>query len=203
MAQLQIANISTEEVYLRDIYTSIPVGQTKTVERSATDLPKMHALQEALADGKVTLSVQYSADEVASGLHAPPSTIEAVDIAPVQASAPAAGLVTIYKALAAGGGGSPDDVEIYPAGSLPFKFRVMDFILYVGTAVVASSVEIRDEAGGGGDLLASAASGATGRIPNAEDNTAVATPSGTKGLFARRSDDGVAAEVVLLVRPEL
>ena len=87
-----------------------------------------------MADGNVSLSVTYSADEVQSGLHAPPSTIEAVDVAPVAVATPAAALVTIYKPLAPGGGGSPDDVEIFPAGSLPFKFRILDCIVLVSAS---------------------------------------------------------------------
>jgi len=203
MATLEITNTSSDEVYLADLYTKIAVGATKTIERSATDLPRMRSLQEAMADGRVSLSVTYSNDEVASGLHAPPSTIEAVDIAPVAAATPAAGLATIYVPLPVGAGGAPDDVEIYPAGSLPFKFRVVDFVLYVSTAVVGSSVEIRDEAAGAGAQLASASAAAAGRIPNAENQTAVATPAAAKGLFARRSDSGIEGEVVLFVRPEL
>jgi hypothetical protein len=203
MATLEITNITTEKVYLADLYTSVDVGETKTIERSAADLPRMKSLHEAMADGNVTLSVQYNNDEVVSGLHAPPSTIEAVDIAPVAAATPAAGLATIYAPLPVGAGGAPDDVEIFPVGSLPFKFRVMDFVLYVSTAVGASSVEVRDEAGGAGNKLASASAAATGRIPNAESATAVAAPGATKGLFARRSDSGIGGEVVLFVRPEL
>jgi len=203
MATLEITNVVSEEVYLVDLYTSVGVGETKTIERSATDLPRMKSLHEAMADGKVTLSVQYSADEVGSGLHAPPATIEAVDIAPVAAGSPAAGLAVFYAPLLAGGGGAPDDVEIFPPASLPFKFRVVDFALYVSAAVGASSVEIRDEAGGAGNKLASASAAAVGRIPNAENQTAVATPAATKGLFARRSDSGIGGEVVLFVRPEL
>jgi hypothetical protein len=203
MAELQITNVSPDSVYLADLYTSIGVGETKTIDRSATDLPRMKSLHEAMADGKVTLSVNYSADEVASGLHAPPSTIEAVDIAPVAAATPASALAVIYKALPVGAGGSPDDVEIFPAGSLPFKFRVVDCVLYVSTAVGASTVEIRDEAGGAGNLHASASAAATGRNPNAEDQTSEVAPAPTKGLFARRSDSGIGGEVVLFVRPEL
>jgi len=203
MAQLAITNIVSEEVYLADLYTSIEPGETKTVERSATDLPRMRSLQQAMADAKVSLSVTYSADEVQSGLHAPPSTIEAVDVAPVGAATPAAALVTLYKQLAACGGGSPDDVEIFPAGSLPFKFRILDCIVLVSASPGASTVQIRDEAGGGGNLLASASTAAPGRQTNAENTTGVATPAATKGLFARRSDDAIAGEVVLVVRPEL
>lgn len=203
MALLEITNISGERVYLADLYTDIAVGKSKSLERSATDLPRMRSLQTAMAAGLVTLSVQYSAEEVASGLHAPPSTIEAVDLAPVLFSSPASGVVSFYASLPPGISGSPDDVEIFPVGSLPFKCRVLDLILYVSSSPGASTVQLRDEAGGAGTLLASADSGSIGRQPNTEKATTVATPSPSKGLFARRSDDRVGGEVVLLVRPEL
>jgi hypothetical protein len=203
MAQLTITNISTERKYLGDLYTSVEPGSSIEVTRSAADLPQMTALQKAVADGDLTLSVAYSAEEAASGLHLPPSVVEAGDIAPVAGSNPASGLVTIFSSFAAGGGGSADDVEIFPAGALPFKFRVLDFLVYVATAVGASTIEARDEAGGAGNVLASADSATTGRQTNAETVTGVADPGSTKGLFLRRSDSGVAGEAVLIVRPEL
>lgn len=203
MAQLTITNVSQEDVYLGDLYATIKAGESATVERSATDLPNMKALQENVADGKLTLAVAYSADEAASGLHLAPAVVEGGDIAPVAGSNPVSGLITIFKSFAAGGGGSPDDVEIFPVNGLPFKFRVVDFVLYVSASPGASTVELQDESGGTGSVLASADSGTTGRQTNAEDTTGVADPGATKGLFLRRSDDGTAGEAVIIARPEL
>jgi len=200
---LQITNTDVEKLYLGDFYTSIEPGKSITVDRPASDLPRLPSLQAALADGKASLSVTYTSDEAASGLHAPPSVIEAGDIAPVAGTTPAAALITIYKSFAAGGGGSPDDVEIFPAGGLPFKFRILDLVVYVSTAVVGSDVEIRDEAVGAGSLLASASSASIGRNSNVEAGTGIAAPGTTKGLFVRRSDDGAAGEVVITARAEL
>ena len=203
MAQLQITNTDVEKLYLGDFYTSIEPGKSITVERPASDLPRLPSLQKAVADGKASLSVTYTPDEAASGLHAPPAVIEAGDIAPVAGATPAAALITIYKAFPAGGGGSPDDVEIFPVGGLPFKFRILDLTVYVSTAVGASDVEIRDEPAGAGSLLASAPTAVVGRSVNAEAGTGIAAPAAGKGLFVRRSDDGAAGEVVIIARAEL
>lgn len=203
MAELTITNISQEQKYLGDLYTNIPAGESVTVQRSAADLPNMRSLQKAVADGDVTLSVAYSADEAASGLHLAPAVVEGGDIAPVAASNPVSGLATIFVSFAAGGGGAPDDVEVFPVDGLPFKFRVVDFLLYVSTAVGASTVSAQDEPGGAGGTLASAASATTGRQVNAETTTAVADQGPTKGLFLRRSDSGVAGQAVFVIRPEL
>jgi hypothetical protein len=203
MATLTITNISLDKLYLSDLYTSIQPGKSVQVERSASDLPRMKALQGAIADGFATLSVQYSSDEVASGALAPPSTVEAGDLAPVADTFPVGGVVSVFKAVPAGAGGSPDDVEVWPAGGLPFKFRVLDFVAYVTTAVGGSSLQLRDQSGGGGALLASSSSASTGRQANTAGTTTVATPDPTKGLFVRRSDSGVAVQVVAILRPEL
>jgi hypothetical protein len=203
MAQLQITNTDVDKLYLGDFYTSIEPGKSITVERPASDLPRLPSLQKAVADGKASLSVTYTADEAASGLHAPPSVIEAGDIAPVAGATPAAALLTIYKPFVAGGGGSPDDVEIFPVDGLPFKFRILDLTVYTSTAVGASDVEIRDEPGGAGSLLASAPTASVGRSANVEAGTGIAAPATGKGLFLRRSDDGAGGEVVIIARAEL
>lgn len=203
MAQLQITNVGTEKLYLGDFYTNIEPGKSISVERAASDLPNLKSLHKAVADGVASLSIVYSGDEAASGLHAPPAVIEAGDLAPVAGNTPAAALITIYKTFEAGPGGSPDDVEIYPRGALPFKFRILDLVVYVSAAVGGSDVEIRDEPGGVGSVLASALSAATGRNPNVEAGTGIAAPAAIKGLFIRRSDDAVAGEVVIIARAEL
>lgn len=204
MADLQITNITPDEdIYLADLYTGIPAGKTKHVQRSATDLPRMWSLQQAMAAGKLTLSVTYSADEVQSGLHAPTATVEAVDLAPVAPAAPAAALATIYKKFEAGVGGVPDDVEIFPVGSLPFGFRVLDLVAYVSSSPGASQVALYDEPGGSGVRLASADTSTPGRKVNAENATNRTQPAASKGLFLRRSNNTLAGEVVLVVRPEL
>jgi hypothetical protein len=204
MATLQIENITTEDIYLRDFYTNLLAGKSITVDRAASDLPRLASLQKAVADGQVSLSVSYSADEAASGLHAPPAVTEAGDLAPVAPGTPAAALFTIFKDIPAGAGGAPDDVEIYPAGGLPSTFRVLDVLAFVSTPVGGSSVTLRDEAAGAGSALAAAVPTASaGRKTADSTSTSVATPASAKGLFARRSDSGIALQLVIIARPEL
>jgi len=202
MATLTITNLTAEAVYLADLYTEVPANSSIDVQRSASDLPRMRALQSAMADGKVSLAVVYSAAELGSGLQAPPDAIEAQDIAPVAAADAFSAGSVIRAALVAGGGGSPDDVEVKAVGQLPFKFRVIDAWAKIVTAVGASTLEVRTQAAGGGTLLASLDSAATGRADASDTASAVATPGATEGLFIRRSDDAVVGEVFILIRPE-
>ncbi len=63
--------------------------------------------------------------------------------------------------------------------------------LIVTTAVAANDVTLRDAAGGAGNALSSALSGAAlGRV---EDDGALGVPTAVKGtgLYARRSHDGI------------
>ena len=107
---------------------------------------------------------------------------------------------TIRKAFSAGGGGSPDDVTIYNANA-PLGFRILDAFVFVSTAVAASSVTLRTASGGGGsavsDSFSSAATGSVRLSTTSSTNTIAQDGS----LFLRRSDSGVAGEVILLVAP--
>lgn len=203
MATLRITNLTTSPLYLGDLYTSVPASSYIDVERSATDLPRMKSLQAAMAAQQVTLAVTYSADELASGLMAPPQSVEAQDIAPVLAATPLGGLALIRCPLVAGAPGAPDDVTILAAGLLPFKFRVVDAWAKILTAIGGTTVKAYTRAAGAGTLLGSMASAAAGHQAQTDVTaTAVATPAATEGLFIARSDRGVAGEVFLLVRPE-
>lgn len=202
--QVTITNVTSESVLIQDLYTTIEAGESITVERSSTDLPRMASLQKNIADGNVTISVTPTADEIASGLLQSPQTIQAADMAPVDATDVAAGLVVLRVPLVAGGGGSPDDVQAYAANALPFKFRVLDAWAMVSTGVGASTLNVYTQAAGAGTLVAGPLDSAAAGIvrmtgPNA---SALAVPGATEGLFIRRSDDGVAGEVCLLVRRE-
>lgn len=203
MATLTISNISADNLYLADLYTSIQPGKSVQVERAASDLPRMKALQKAVADGLATLAIQYTSDEVASGALAPPASVEAGDLAPVATSFPVGAGLDVFRTIPAGPGGAADDVEIWPAGGLPFQFRVLDLVVYVTTPVVGSSIQLRDQPGGAGTLLASASSAAAGRQANTAGQTGVAIPGPTKGLFIRRSDSGVAVEIAAMLRREM
>ena len=114
------------------------------------------------------------------------------------------GVSVIRQIFAAGGGGSPDDVIIYNA-SAPFPFRILDSQVIVSTAVGASTLQLRGATGGGGATYSDAFdSGSTGRKRDTgaggDDATDLIAKSGT--LVLRRSDTGVAGEILLFVRRE-
>ena len=125
-------------------------------------------------------------------------------MAPVAATDVASGLVLFHKAFTAGGGGSPDDVTVIAANALPFKFRVVDAWAAIGTGIGASTLNVYTRAAGAGTLLAGPIDSASAQLARMTGPTAsvVATPASTEGVFVRRSDDGVAGEVFILVRRE-
>lgn len=202
--QVQITNLTSSPVYIGDIYTSVPVGSPLTIERSASDLSGMAALQKAIADGDVSIVVTPTADELASGLLAPPSSIQAQDMAPVAAADVGSGLILLRVPMTAGGGGSPDDITVYALNALPYKFRIVDSWAFISAAVGGATVTAYDEAAGAGTAGPAISGAATGRAAGApaSDASTVYTPAATKGLFLRRSDDGVAGEAFLLIRRE-
>ena len=102
---------------------------------------------------------------------------------------------TIRVAFAAGGGGSADDVTIYAAAA-PFAFRIIDVTVLVATAVGGSTAQLRDTTGGGGATLSSSLStAATGTVRNAD--TATRTVASAGSVYLRRSDNGVAGEIII------
>lgn len=203
MATLRITNVDSSELFLSDIYSTIAVGKYVDVTRDASDIPRMQSLASAIADGKATLAVTYSADELASGIMAPPAAIGAADMAPVASTDKASGLVLIRIPMTALAAGTADDVTGYAVNTLPFKFRVCDAWAHVSANIAASTLSVRTQAAGAGTLLATLSGNATGRNSmTAPTASAVATPGATEGLFVRRSDRAVAGEVMLLCRVE-
>lgn len=202
MATLTITNVSTDPVSISDIYRTLASGEAVSVTRYANQVPQMASLQKQVAAGNVTLSIAYSADELASGLAVPSAAVEGKDMAPVAATTAQGGLFVIRKIFTAGAGGSADDVTVYAVNALPEKFRVVDCHAFVSTAVSGSSLTVRTAASGGGTLLATVAAAATGRGTMTGTATAVATPGSSAGLFVHRSDSGIAGEVILICRPE-
>jgi hypothetical protein len=202
MAQLTITNLTANPYFVSEIYKTLAAGESVVAERAASDIPGMEQLIKDVASGVLSMSVVYTAAELATGLMQPPWSVEAQDMALVNAADPAAGTFTIRKAFTALGAGVPDDVTIWAANALPFKFRVLDAIAYIGTAIALSTLDIRTRAGGAGTQLASTASATTGRQTNTLNGSVVATPGTLEGLFIRRSDRGVAGEVLLTCRLE-
>lgn len=204
MATLRITNLTSAELLLSDFYANVAAGAYVDITRPANRLGELANLQSLIADGSVSLAVTYTADEIASGLLAPPQALQPQDLAPVAAATALGGLALIRVPLAAGGGGSPDDTQVYAVNALPFKFRVVDCWARVVTGVGGSTVAAYTQAAGAGTLLGTMSSAAAAARSPATDvtATAVAVPGATEGLFIRRSDDGVEAEVYLLIRPE-
>lgn len=206
MATLVITNLTSEQVSLSDAYAVLQpsgsTGESITITRAASDIPRMARLAALVADGSVSVDVTYSDDEKASGFVAPPNSIQASDLAEVLATDAASGLILIRKAFTAAATGSADDVTIFAVNALPFKFRVVDAWCFVATAISSSHAYLRTRAAGSGTLLATFDSGSTGRVNMSDTATAVATPGSLNGLFLRRSDRAIAGEVFALVRRE-
>jgi len=67
MPTATITNLISESVYLGDLYTTLEAGESTSVFRSAAQLMSMPDLHKEIADGNVSMSLTYSADEIASG----------------------------------------------------------------------------------------------------------------------------------------
>lgn len=98
-------------------------------------------------------------------------------------------------AFSAGAAGAADDVTVYSA-SAPFAFRIINVEVLIATAILATTVTLRDTSGGGGAVLSSAlSSAATGTVRN--NDTVTRTVASGGSVFLRRSDRGVAGEVII------
>ena len=107
-------------------------------------------------------------------------------------------LFALRTAFTAAAAGSADDVTIYSANA-PLAFRLLDVIVLISTAIGGSTVQLRDTSGGGGSVLSSSlSSAATGTARNNDTTTRVITVGGS--IFLRRSDRGVAGEVIIIGR---
>lgn len=105
-------------------------------------------------------------------------------------------LFTVRVAATAGTPGSADDVTIYSANA-PFAFRILDVLWLDSTAIALSSVQLRDTSGGGGSALSSVLTAAvTGTARN--NDTATRTVAAASSVFLRRSDRGVAGEIIII-----
>jgi len=205
MSDVTITNLTTSPLYIGDLYATIPASGSIVVQRYASDLPRMKALQDAIANNQAAVSVVPTANELASGLLAADSSVQAVDLQPVAAVDVAAASFEIRKSFTALAAGSVDDITIYAANALPFKMRIMDVYALVSTAGIggAKTLTVRDQSGGLGTAVATIDDTATGRIaPTAFTGTTLLTPGTLKGLFIRRDQRDVAGEIVIVARRE-
>lgn len=109
------------------------------------------------------------------------------------------GLSVIRKPFAAGGGGAPDDVAIYTADA-PFDFQVLDVTAIIATNVGGSTVTLRDTAGGAGTALSDALDSATTGVKRNSTLTATGGIAAGGSLVIRRSDSGIAGELIVLIQ---
>lgn len=205
MAAVTITNLTTSPLHIGDLYTTIPASTSIVVQRFASDLSRMPALQAAVAAGTAAVSVALIADETTSGLATAEGSVQAADVAIVAATDAAATSFEIRKAFVAAAAGAQDDVTIYAAGALPYKMRILDAYMLVATVGTgAATLTVRDEVAGAGTAAAVFSSAATGRISpsSAFTATTLLTPGAAKGLFIRRADRDAAGEVVIIARRE-
>lgn len=207
MASLSITNISASAFFLNDVYVDIAAAQTLVVSRSPAEISSMAGLQAAVADGILTASIAYTADELASiPLPSPiaPGSVSALAVAPVAAAAIDSAPVIFRKAFASGGAsGTLDDVTVYAVNTLPYKVRILDAVALISVAGPgASTLAVRSAAAGGGTLAATVPADVLGAArmigPNA---SVVLTPGAIVGLFIRR-DRSTVGEIVITARRE-
>lgn len=100
--------------------------------------------------------------------------------------------------ITAGGGGAADDVVILNPVAGALNMRLADCWFNVGTAVVGSSVRVRDQPGGVGTAVSGTLStAATGTVRNSNIGQLLGWASST-GLYLRRTDSGVAGVLYML-----
>jgi hypothetical protein len=206
MATLTIANVSSSEFFLNDIYVAIAAGENIVVSRSPAEISSMAGLQAAVADGILTATVAYTPDEIAAGLSSPiaPASVDADAVAPVAATDVDSAPVIFRKAFTSGGSsGTLDDVVIFAVNTLPYKVRILDAHALISVAGPGASVlAVRSAAGGLGTLAATLPADVLGvsRMdgPNA---SVVLTPGASVGLFVRR-DRSTVGEIVITARRE-
>lgn len=203
MANVTITNLTTEPLLIQDIYTSLAGNASITVTRPVSELPRMSALQAAVAAGTAAVSVELSANEMASGLTAVSGTVQAVDTAAVEADAVEGVAIVLRVHMRAGVPGTAGDTIVYAENSLPYKIRILDTIGLITTGVAASTIQVFSSAGGAGDLCATLDTAAAARVVNTNPTaTTVLTPGTTTGLYIRRSDRAVIGDVIILARRE-
>lgn len=106
--------------------------------------------------------------------------------------------MTIRKLFAAAGPGVADDVVIYSANA-PFGFRVVDVKVLISTPIAAATVTARNGLAGGGSALSDDLAAATVGTRRDLLLTATETVPINGTLVLRRSDNGVAGEVIVTI----
>lgn len=172
---------STAQVYLSSLFLPLAASATVSVQRTQAQVDADLNLKALILAGSVTVTFTAEAgDELAGDAMGDNVAAEAL---------------VIHKTFAAGAGGSADDVVIYTANS-PFAMQILESTMVTTTAVSGSSVTIRTAlAAGGTDLSGALASAATGRTSSVKTSTS--TLAKGSSLVLRRSDSGIAGEIII------
>jgi hypothetical protein len=175
---------STTPVYVSSLYTTIAASSSIQTKRTYAQVSEDVQIMTLVNAGSVSLAYTEEAGDDAAGLGG--------------LDAGVAFSQTIRKTFAAGAGGSADDVVIFNATTpAPFAFVITDVTAIISTAVSASTVQLRDTAAGAGTTLSDAlATASTGVKRNAAATTAPAVARGGT-LIIRRSDSGIAGQVLV------
>lgn len=214
---VEIINNTSEIVPIREMYTSIGANATISTDQFFPgDLEKMEDLQAKKADGTLTVNVTFTDDELASLLVTAPGSVQAAaaaatdDASTTDEAGQASITITVWRSFVAGVPGTADDVVIFSEGDMPAeygpKYRLIDAMAVVSAAVALSTLTIRNREANAGDQLALLDSASVGlkraTALGAADSSVQTTLDATHGLVIRRSDRGVAGEVMLTLRKE-
>lgn len=108
-------------------------------------------------------------------------------------------LLVIRKSFSAGVPGSADDVTIYNADA-PFAFRIIDSFALVSTLIALSTLTLRTATAGGGSAVSDVWPSAAIGVQRNVLMTASSTIALNGTLVLRRSDIGVAGEVMIIIQ---
>lgn len=126
-------------------------------------------------------------------------TVDANTITPAKLAVLASNIapvVAVFFSIAAGAGGAADDVTLF-SSAIPHNLRWIEWRPIITTAVALATVEVRSASGGGGSALSSVFVAATaGEAAISASWTATATSASGTSAFLRRSDSGVALDLV-------
>lgn len=205
MATFRFSNLTAERQYMFDFYGFELAPSEVNVDLDDRDPAEVSGLvdtQAKIAAGTISMVVINSTDEDTSGLAQPPNSITGDDIQPVAADANLAAVSEFYKKFVDGTTTGADDVVIFGDAAVPFRLRILDVIWFVETTQ-ASTLELQDAEGGGGNVISAVSGGTAGRLTDdaiTNDTTTVLTSS--EGLVVRRGHDGIEGEVLIRFRRE-
>lgn len=203
MADVTITNLTTSPLHIGDLYATIPASASVVIQRYASDLPRMAALQAAVAAGTAAVTVVLNAAELASGLATADASVQAVDVAAVAAADVASGEIKLRKAFTSV---ASTDIAVFAANTLPYKLRILDAYMLIETVQAGSSLRLWPQAAGAGTAITDAGlTSVAGKIalPLTAGKTVVLTPGATIGIFALPSaHTGVVGELVITARRE-